>query len=67
MGHEKQSNYLRCDFLLGENNPVLIVMYTLDFVISFIMLRLFNIYADKSSADEERLKKFYLMSLKQNG
>jgi hypothetical protein len=62
-GHYESTKYLRCDFLLGENNPVLIVMYTFDFGISFIMLRLFNIYADKSSSDENKLKNMYLMSL----
>jgi hypothetical protein len=41
-------------------------MYTFDFGISFIMLRLFNIYADKSSSDENKLKNMYLMSLEQN-
>jgi len=52
--------------LLGENNPVLIIMYFFDFAISFIMLRLFNIYADKSCTDEGKLKKLYLMSLQSN-
>ena len=46
---------------------MLILMYSMDFVISFIMLRLFYIYANKSSADEERLKKYYLLSIQQNG
>ena len=30
------------------------------------MLRLFYIYAKKSCQDEERLKKFYLLSIKHN-
>jgi hypothetical protein len=41
---------------LGENSPITIAMYFLDFVICLIVLRLFYIYAKKSSEDEEKLK-----------
>jgi hypothetical protein len=42
-------------------------MYFLDFVICLIVLRLFYIYAKKSSEDEEKLKEYYLMGLRQDG
>jgi hypothetical protein len=42
-------------------------MYFLDFVICLIILRLFYIYAKKSSEDEEKLKEYYLMGLRQDG
>ena len=41
---------------LGEKSPITIAMYFLDFIISLIVLRLFYIYAKKSSEDEEKLK-----------
>ena len=48
---------------LGEKSPITIAMYFLDFVICLIVLRLFYIYAKKSSEDEEKLKQYYLMGL----
>jgi hypothetical protein len=52
---------------LGEKSPITIAMYFLDFIICLIILRLFYIYAKKSSEDEEKLKQYYLMGLYQDG
>lgn len=37
------------DFWLGEDSPLTIAMYSMDFIICLIMLRLFHTYAKKSS------------------
>jgi hypothetical protein len=53
--------------LLGEQSPVTLVMYTLDFILSLIVLWLFKMYAKKSTHDEERLKRYYFLCLNQQG
>lgn len=51
------------DFPFGENSPLSLVIYTLDFFICMILLVLFYMYAKKASDDEEKLKRYYLMSI----
>ncbi len=51
------------DFPFGENSPLSLVIYTLDFFICMILLVLFYMYAKKASEDEEKIKRYYLMSI----
>lgn len=51
------------NFPFGENSPLSLVIYTLDFFICMILLVLFYLYAKKASEDEEKLKRYYLMSI----
>jgi hypothetical protein len=51
------------NFPFGENSPLSLVIYTLDFFICMILLGLFYMYAKKASEDEEKLKRYYLMSV----
>jgi hypothetical protein len=51
------------DFPFGENSLLSLVIYTLDFFICMILLVLFYMYAKKASEDEEKLKRYYLMSI----
>lgn len=48
----------------GEKSYIFIALYTLDFLICMTLLVLFHMYSRKSTTDEERLKKYYLMSLR---
>lgn len=51
---------------MGENSPLSLIIYTLDFFICMILLVLFYMYANKASDDEEKLKRYYLISLGRN-
>ena len=51
------------DFPFGENSLLSLVIYTLDFFICMILLVLFYMYAKKASEDEEKLKRYYLISI----
>lgn len=51
------------NFPMGENSPLPLVIYTLDFFICMILLVLFYMYAKKASDDEEKLKRYYLISV----
>lgn len=51
------------NFPFGENSPLSLVIYTLDFFICMILLVLFYMYAKKASDDEEKLKRYYLISI----
>ncbi len=51
------------NFPFGETSPLSLVIYTLDFFICMILLVLFYLYAKKASEDEEKLKRYYLMSI----
>jgi hypothetical protein len=53
------------EFPLGENSILSLIIYTLDFFICMILLALFYMYAKKASDDEEKLKRYYLMSVGQ--
>ena len=53
------------EFPLGENSILSLIIYTLDFFICMILLVLFYMYAKKASDDEEKLKRYYLMSVGQ--
>jgi hypothetical protein len=55
------------DILEGEKSYMFIALYTLDFLICMTLLVLFHMYSRKSTQDEERLKKYYLMSLRGGG
>jgi len=48
------------DILDGDKSYIFITMYTLDFLISITILTLFNLYSKK---DEERLIKYYFITL----
>lgn len=51
------------NFPFGENSTLSMVIYSLDFFICMILLALFYMYANKASDDEEKLKRYYLMSI----
>jgi hypothetical protein len=48
------------DILDGDKSYIFITMYALDFLISITILTLFNLYSKK---DEERLIKYYFITL----
>jgi hypothetical protein len=51
------------DFPLGENSWISLLLYSLDFVLVCIILGLLYMYAKKASQDEEKLKKYFLISI----
>lgn len=53
------------DILDGEKSYIFIALYCLDFFICMALLVLFHMYSRKSTEDEERLKKYFLMSLRE--
>jgi hypothetical protein len=52
------------DILEGEKSYIFIALYTLDFLICMALLALFYMYSRKSTEDEERLKNYFLMTIK---
>lgn len=53
------------DILEGEKKFIFIGLYALDFLICMALLALFYMYSRKSTEDEERLKNYFLMSLRE--
>lgn len=65
--YEEQSSEKKAgDILEGEKSYIFIALYTLDFCICVTILVLFYTYSVRSTEKEEKLKKYYLMSIRTN-
>jgi hypothetical protein len=55
------------NFLINGDTYLYVGLYFIDFIICMILLGLFYMYADKANTNDNRLKRYFIMTRSQNG